>query len=543
MKYLIFTSLLASITSVSIFQLQLQIVLPLMAIGISLYWFLSHFLTMQQEINFLKEETQYFIDSFQNIRNPITLAHTPLKTICENSCPENIKKELSLAIHNMDYLNEHLTRLMNLKQLFIQTKNMDIEEYELASFLRNKIDALGGHATNKQVKVKIEMTFSYGSVWFDQSKISPVIEKFVRNTIDYAEPEKEITLLITLNREHWEIKTQTDNPGNGKLMKSVLYKRLIELCNGKILINNSRHTISLQFPVKHSGMEHSKHNIAHITKNHTEEKIDTYFNKIAQKRNSTKPVVFIADSNEDFRFYMETRLTDDFTIKSFGNGEEALACIKEEYPDIVICDTELHGMCGNELSSRLKTSRETSIIPVILYGSHIDTEQRSKREASLADTFMHLPFNIEDLKIEMSVLIKNNRFLRRSFLQKVFGEQFLEVQTDATSHGTNLTLINQVKEFILRNIDKENLTIDDIAADLCMSRTAFFNKWKSMTGEAPKFFIYRIRMEKARELLESGKCSVSVVPEMIGLKSLKNFRHKYKEHFGITPSESITKRI
>lgn len=49
-------------------------------------------------------------------------------------------------------------------------------------------------------------------------------------------------------------------------------------------------------------------------------------------------------------------------------------------------------------------------------------------------------------------------------------------------------------------------------------------------------------MEKARELLESGKYSVNVVPELIGLRNLKNFRNKYKEYFGITPSESITKK-
>ncbi len=80
-----------------------------------------------------------------------------------------------------------------------------------------------------------------------------------------------------------------------------------------------------------------------------------------------------------------------------------------------------------------------------------------------------------------------------------------------------------MKEFILENIDREDLTIDDIASQLCMSRTAFYNKWKLLTGEAPKFFIYRIRMEKARELLESGKCPVNVVPEMIGLRNLKTF--------------------
>ena len=109
------------------------------------------------------------------------------------------------------------------------------------------------------------------------------------------------------------------------------------------------------------------------------------------------------------------------------------------------------------------------------------------------------------------------------------------------SDNANCTFINKVKEFILENIDREDLTIDDIASQLCMSRTAFYNKWKLLTGEAPKFFIYRIRMEKARELLESGKCPVNVVPEMIGLRNLKNFRNRYKEYFKITPCKSIKK--
>uniref|UniRef100_UPI00307D9439 response regulator transcription factor n=2 Tax=Bacteroidaceae TaxID=815 RepID=UPI00307D9439 len=243
-----------------------------------------------------------------------------------------------------------------------------------------------------------------------------------------------------------------------------------------------------------------------------------------------------------FRLYLEKRLSKDFIVKSFENGLDALECIKKEYPDLVICDIMLHGMYGNELSSRLKTSGETSVIPIILYGSHIDIGQRSKRESSLADIFLYIPFHVEDLKIEMNVLIRNNRFLRKSFLERIFGKKFLEVEKDKILDENNYDFINQVKEFILRNIDKENLTIDEIASEQYMSRTAFFTKWKALTGEAPKYLIYRIRMEKARELLESGKYPVNVLPEMIGLKSLKNFRHKYKEYFGITPSESIMKK-
>lgn len=511
-----------------------------MAGGISLYWLFHRFLTMRQEINFLREETQYFVESFRSIRNPITLVHTPLKALCNDSCPDNIKKELLLAIRNMDCLEGHLTRLMNLKQLSIHSTNVSIAEYELGNFVRNRINSLNEYAASRLLKVNIEATFSYGSAWFDQSKVSLLIENFLKNAIDDAESGKDIALFLSLSQEHWEIKL-TDSVNNN-LMKSTLCKRLIKLCKGEILINNLKRTVSIQFPVKFSGKEQSKRTMTHIADNHKEHKIDTLFHKTTQKRNSAKPVVIIADSNDDFRLYLESRLKEEFTVKSFGNGMEALTCIKESYPDIVICDTMLQGMCGIELSSRLKTSRDMSIIPVILYGSHIDIDQHGKREASLADTFLHLPFNIEELKIEMSVLIKNSRFLRRSFLQKVFGEQFLEAKGDKPSNEMDYSFIDQVKEYVLKNIDNENLKIDDIASELCMSRTAFFNKWKLLTGEAPKFFIYRIRMEKARELLESGKCSVNVVPEKIGLKNLKNFRHKYKEHFGITPSESIMKK-
>lgn len=90
-------------------------VLLLIAVSMSLYLFLSYLSTIQKEKELLEEENQYFIDCFQDIRNPITLVHTPLRNICNNTCPESIRKELSLAIHNTDYLNEHLTKLMGLK--------------------------------------------------------------------------------------------------------------------------------------------------------------------------------------------------------------------------------------------------------------------------------------------------------------------------------------------------------------------------------------------------------------------------------------------
>ena len=563
MRYLIITSPIVYIIIAIIFQIEINTILLLVSTGISLYISISYLSTTEKEKLFLKEEIQYFIDSFQNIRKPITLVHTPLQNICNAMCPESIKKELSVSLRNIGCLNKHLTELMGLKHLHIQSLKLDITEYELGSFIKEKLHSQQSHAKRKCIKLDIKSEFNYVSIWGDTSKISPIIEKFISDAIDYIEPKTTLTVFIFLGSKYWEMKIADTE--NGKLAeiydnnkywihkkktemectfsKSILFKKLLDLCDGKIIMNRIEHTISLRFPLALQSAESLEQTgVPYTIQNPKDEKIGILFQKTSCKRYSDKPVVVLVDSNDDFRLYLESCLSEKYTIKSFSDGTQALIDIKEEYPDLVICDTELHEMSGDELSSRLKTSYETAIIPIILYGSHIDIDQHNKRRASLADTFLYMPLHIEDLKIEISVLIRNNHFLRRSFLQKVFGKQFLEVEDNDVLDENNYTFINQVKEFILRYIDKENLTIDEIASELYMSRTAFFNKWKALTGEAPKYFIYRIRLEKARELLESGKYPVNVIPEMIGLKNLKNFRHKYKEHFGITPSESITKK-
>jgi YesN/AraC family two-component response regulator len=216
-----------------------------------------------------------------------------------------------------------------------------------------------------------------------------------------------------------------------------------------------------------------------------------------------------------------------------------MAYIKNEYPDLVICDTELQNMDGVELSSRLKTSCETSIIPIILYSSHIDINQHNRRKTSLADTFLQQPFSVTDLKLEMSILIKNTRFLRKSFLQRLFGEEFLETKASEILQDGKHPLISKVTKIILENLNNEKLTIDSIAKELGISRTSLYNKWTQLTGEALNKFILKIRMEKAHEMLKSGKYRVNEVPEKIGMKDMDNFREKYKKYFGKTPVDTI----
>ena len=97
MKYLLQTLPLVYSSIAILILYQLNFTSILLAGGISIYWIITHIITIQKERNLLKEGSQYFIDSFESIRAPLTLVHTPLKIAYNDVSPENIRKELSLA--------------------------------------------------------------------------------------------------------------------------------------------------------------------------------------------------------------------------------------------------------------------------------------------------------------------------------------------------------------------------------------------------------------------------------------------------------------
>ena len=558
---IIVVSLFIFLLSIGIYHKVPWSVLPIVASGICiLCWLLFHLLCISEERDLLKEGNQYFIDTFQNIRNPISLIKTPLGAVYEGDCPEDIKKELAVALHHIGGLEQHLIALMELKRLFGNSGSLVVAEHEIGAFMRKKVSFLQSHVAGLQMKLDLVPDFDYASAWFDPGKISPVIDRFVLSAIECSLPETHLSMQVSLKGDYWAIRIK--DTGNKRFLKccrwyssrlpilrplhgkqygmgGVFFDKLMNICDGKILTLEKE--ALLRCPIRCSCAVSGGDTSLNIPDTFQVNESEIAFHGFSKKKNMDRPLVILADNDKGFKDYLEKRLSECFVVRSFDDGQEALEVICEEYPDLVICDIMLKGMSGEELSSKLKTSRDTSFIPVILMGAHIDVKRREKRCSSQADLFVCKPFNLEDLKVEISILINNSRFLRKTFLQKVFGEDFLTKPMERAQQDANLAFLNEVKLYIMENMDKEDLTVDDIASRMCMSRTTFYNKWKLLTGEAPKYLISRIRMEKARELLESGKFSVTVVAEMVGMRNLKNFRGRYKEYFGKTPKEFMKK--
>lgn len=80
-----------------------------------------------------------------------------------------------------------------------------------------------------------------------------------------------------------------------------------------------------------------------------------------------------------------------------------------------------------------------------------------------------------------------------------------------------------------------DITIGDICGEIHVSPFHFIRMFKQKTGMTPHQFLLRVRIEKARELLQSGRYSISEAASACGFISIPHFYEKFKEITGASP--------
>ncbi len=77
----------------------------------------------------------------------------------------------------------------------------------------------------------------------------------------------------------------------------------------------------------------------------------------------------------------------------------------------------------------------------------------------------------------------------------------------------------------------------DAAREACLSPFHFQRLFARTFGESPQEFVTRLRMERARRLLEDDRMSVTNVCLEIGYVSLGTFSARFAERMGQSPSQ------
>ncbi len=127
---------------------------------------------------------------------------------------------------------------------------------------------------------------------------------------------------------------------------------------------------------------------------------------MSEKRRSK--ILVVDDDALNVRL-IETQLKADYDIKAAYSGEEALGIINSEKPDLVILDVMMPGMNGYDVCRRIKSSKETCFIPVIIVTALSSKHDRLEGMEAGADDFLTKPIDRFEVLTRVRTLLKNKQ--------------------------------------------------------------------------------------------------------------------------------------
>src|SRR5262245_19328152 len=89
---------------------------------------------------------------------------------------------------------------------------------------------------------------------------------------------------------------------------------------------------------------------------------------------------------------------------------------------------------------------------------------------------------------------------------------------------------------MLREMDSDPLSIEDVAREAALSPFHFIRRFQALFGETPHQYRIRARLERAKDLLESSNYSVTDVCMEVGFTSLGSFSDLFARRVGVPPS-------
>ena len=117
----------------------------------------------------------------------------------------------------------------------------------------------------------------------------------------------------------------------------------------------------------------------------------------ASPRLDERPTALVADDDDELREYVAEILAQRFAVSTASNGEEALASVRREPPDLVVLDVMMPKRSGIDVVAALRAEPGSATLPVLLLTARVSTEARVEAYRAGADDYLTKPFQEEEL--------------------------------------------------------------------------------------------------------------------------------------------------
>jgi signal transduction histidine kinase/DNA-binding response OmpR family regulator/ligand-binding sensor domain-containing protein len=520
-------------------------------------------LTVEKRINELK--LKFFTNISHEIRTPLTLILGPIEDIKRKTreiSPE-IYKELQVVHKNGKRMLHLINQLLDFRKIQNNKMKLKVSNFDIVRFTREVYDSFAPMAQYKNLEISFHSDQEQTEIWADSTQIDVVLYNILSNAVKFTPSGKKVTLNIKHSTDK-KVTISIKDEGKGIPEKSLqdiftrytilsdqemsgtgiglsLAYEITRLHGGQISVEStegsgSTFNISLPLGKKHlekredvQFIEEEIH-LHHPVTEDTPEPQGSIDSIDSQDNLTNKPSVLVIEDNSEILDYICKALNPHFNSTRALSGEEGLEIVQTLHPDLIVTDVMMPGMNGMELTEHLKKDFGTSHVPIIMLTAKTDIEDQITGLQCGADAYLPKPFNTKLLQtVALNLIEQRKRIIAKFRDNKTIDPETLKV----TSKDEEF--LQALVSFIQNNYSNE-FSIEELAEQLCVSRTVFYNKVKGLTGMSPVEFVRQIKLKIAAQLLDKGY-NVSEVSFKIGFNDVKYFSKQFKNLFGYPPSK------
>lgn len=107
---------------------------------------------------------------------------------------------------------------------------------------------------------------------------------------------------------------------------------------------------------------------------------------------------------------------------------------------------------------------------------------------------------------------------------------------DLVSHNTHMSKMERTLKHLHNHYD-DKLDVEQLASMANMSASTFHRNFKQITASSPIQYVKKLRLSKAKDLLQDQGIKVKQAAAQVGYESATQFSREFTRYFGISPSD------
>lgn len=512
-------------------------------------------LNIRKEKEMHEAKIKFFTMIAHEIRTPVSLIIGPLEKVMQST--PNLSAEVRKDLDIIDRNSQRLLFLVNQLLDFRKVEQNEMKMRFVSQNIKDIMEAVCERFRPSMEQHGVTFTVTYPDDNFradiDREAVTKVLSNLLTNANKYTHSRIDIlfetqpgqqTFSISVNDDGRGMKPEelklifqpfyqaADNkPGTGIGLSIV--KGIVEAHHGRIEVKSETDkgsSFRVILPVRQKNAE--LNDSEQTDSSNLPE--DILPEQSAGQSNRKLPVILIAEDNEDMIRFLSDSLQPNYTIITANDGVEALERLKEQEVSLIVSDWMMPNMDGVEFCKAVRNDQLSNHIPFILLTAKTDNASKTEGMNCGADAYIEKPFSLQYLE----ACIKNLLDLRMQLRKKFSSMPTVPISSIARNQEDEkfLTRMNQLIE---ENLDSPNLSIDFLAEQLYISRSALFAKIKGLANLTPNEMIQLIRLKKAASLLLENKYHISEVSYMVGFNNPSYFSKCFQKQFGMTPGKFI----